>query len=122
MQGCWKSTVLCTSWHGRLLMLYPGRAGALDSSKDMQKFALEAFPSYVTRLTAATLERFMASDPLRPKARPSLGAALHALSAVPTFARVQQQPWQRSAWSLSTISEPLCCWTEDVVSTFAAPR
>ena len=50
-------------------MQSPGHAGELNSSKELQKFALEAFPSYVTRLTAATLERFMASDPLRPKAR-----------------------------------------------------
>ncbi|KAK9845433.1 hypothetical protein WJX81_006361 [Elliptochloris bilobata] len=42
-------------------------SGPLDSSKELQKFALEAFPSYVTRLTAATLEPFMASAPLRPK-------------------------------------------------------
>ena len=69
-------------------MQSPGHAGALDSSKELQKFALEAFPSYVTRLTEATLERFMASDPLRPKARLSSRAMLHALSAVYTFARV----------------------------------
>lgn len=71
-----------------LLMQSPGRAGALHSSKELQKFALEAVPSYVTRLTAATLEPFMASDPLRPKARLSSRAMWHVSSC---YARDRMQ-------------------------------
>lgn len=34
--------------------------------KDLQKFALEAFPSFVTRITAATMQPFLGPDPTIP--------------------------------------------------------
>ncbi len=36
------------------------------SVKDLQKFALEAFPSFVTRITAATMQHFLGPDPTVP--------------------------------------------------------
>lgn len=35
-------------------------------SKDMQKFAMEAFPSFVTRISAATMQTFLGPDPSVP--------------------------------------------------------
>jgi len=49
----------------------PRAAGALNETKELQRFALEAFPSYVTRLDAAALEPFIAAELPRPKVRPS---------------------------------------------------
>ena len=42
------------------------RAGELGSPKELQRFALEAFPSLVTRISAATLHAFVATDALAP--------------------------------------------------------
>ena len=41
-------------------------AGELGSPKELQRFALEAFPSLVTRISAATLHTFVAADALAP--------------------------------------------------------
>ena len=41
----------------------PGDAG---SAKELQKFALEAFPSFVTRASGAALHTFIGQDPLSP--------------------------------------------------------
>lgn len=49
----------------------PGAPGALNETRELQRFALEAFPSYVTRLDAASLEPFIAAELQRPKVRPA---------------------------------------------------
>lgn len=36
------------------------------SSKELQKFVLEAFPSFVTRVTASTMQQFMGADVATP--------------------------------------------------------
>ena len=36
------------------------------SSKELQKFVLEAFPSFVTRVTASTMQQFMGADMATP--------------------------------------------------------
>ena len=41
-------------------------AGELGSPKELQRFALEAFPSLVTRVDAASLHAFVATDALAP--------------------------------------------------------
>ncbi len=35
-------------------------------SRDLQKFAMEAFPSFVTRISAATMQTFLGLDPTVP--------------------------------------------------------
>jgi hypothetical protein len=47
-------------------MLLFAPAGDTSSARELQKFALEAFPSFVTRLTGATMHPYIAQDPLTP--------------------------------------------------------
>ena len=41
-------------------------SGDVGSPKDLQRFALEAFPSMVTRINAASLHTFVSVDALAP--------------------------------------------------------
>ncbi len=54
-------TVYCSS----SLNLHFASPGEMKS-RDLQKFAMEAFPSFVTRISAATMQTFLGPDPTVP--------------------------------------------------------